>query len=107
MPSTRPESILQAKALKEVRKLGGTCFVTSGRRKNLSSKGMPDVFLWIDHSSYVGVEFKTPTGTLEDSQSTFVKNGRVRVVRSVEEFIKLWRDAVFEWHTKHARRVTP
>lgn len=56
--------------------------------------GSPDI-ITVKNGQYIGIECKGPKGELSDGQISFKENlekagGKYLVVRSIDEFIKLW-----------------
>lgn len=89
---TPSEREIQRRTVAALRKAGFTVWVTSGNRTAQNTAGTPDLFVGIGGGMCVALEMKAPKGKLTAEQERLHAEGKIIVVRSVEEAI----DAVID-----------
>ena len=83
------EHEIQNLAVKALRKIGFTCIITSNRRRTSNTKGTPDVYVYMEHGYWIGLEFKQPKGKLTVEQTALNSDGSVYIVDSVDKAVRI------------------
>jgi hypothetical protein len=78
---------IQKNAVKELRKLNFICCVTSNGKRTANTKGTPDVFVYIGHRVWTGLEFKQRVGKPTKEQKELEEIGANYICRSVEDAV--------------------
>ena len=87
------ERTIQTQAVKELRKAGYTIGVTSNGRPTANTRGLPDVFAFVDEKFWIALEFKSPSGKLSPEQMKLLANRMIYICRSVDDAFDAVLDA--------------
>lgn len=103
---TPSEDDVQATIVEALRLLGYVVLVTSRRRKRCRvcgafssggdgcDRGIPDLLVSLDDARWLGMEVKGPRTRVSPEQRSLAADGRIRIVRSVEDALAAVRGAM-------------
>jgi hypothetical protein len=64
-------------------------------RRAGSDKGLPDLFVFDENKrAWIGLEVKTPTGSVKPEQAHLADRGAVHIVRSIEEAFRVCKETL-------------
>lgn len=106
MRVTMSEADVQAQIVDALRYMGHIVLVTSRQRHRCRKcgawgsggdgcdKGIPDLLVSLDDARWLGMEVKGPRTRVSPEQRSLAADGRIRIVRSVEDALAAVRGAM-------------